>query len=216
MPIDKQTALKQIDDVLAEWAQVQQRMDQRSGTEEYLERAIITRMRALITRLAPPGSGYTAILRNQYGNYYDEMLDFAGAVQALRADYEADCLQSFRELLNADLFSDFLGMAEYLLQDENLKQPAAVLAGGVLEEHLRKLCDKHGIATTTNDKPKKADKMNGDLRKAGCYGANEQKQVTAWLGIRNSAAHAKYDEFDEDQVRNMIDGLRSFISKSPS
>ncbi len=188
-------------------------MDSLSDGEEIHERTVIARMRALITRLAPPGSAYISILRSQYGNYYDEMLDLAGVVQALRADYRADCLQSFRELLNAQLCSDFLGMAEYILQDENLKQPAAVLAGGVLEEHLRKLCNKFGIATTANGKPKKADTMNSDLRTAGCYGLNEQKQIVAWLGIRNSAAHAKYDEFDEDQVRNMISGLRDFTSK---
>lgn len=213
MPIDKEAALTQIDDVLREWSRVQRHMDNFEDEDELPERAIIARMRAVVKRLAPPGSAYISVVHSQYGNYYDEMLDLAGTVQALRADYEADCLQSFQELLNAQLCSDFLGMAEYVLQDERLKQPAAVLAGGVLEEHLRKLCKKHGIATIANGKPKKADTMNSELRAAGCYGLNEQKQIVAWLGIRNSAAHAKYDEFDEDQVRTMIDGLRGFTSK---
>jgi hypothetical protein len=109
-------------------------------------------------------------------------------------------------------------MAAYLVADENLIQPAAVIAGGVLEEHVRKLCDDLKISTfdASTGRPKKLDAMNADLAKTGLYGKNEQKQITAWCGIRNSAAHAKYDEFDEQHVRAMIDGLRAFISRFPA
>ena len=40
--------------------------------------------------------------------------------------------------------------------------------------------------------PKKMDAVNADLRGAGMYNALEYKQVTAWLAIRNSAAHRDY------------------------
>jgi hypothetical protein len=62
-------------------------------------------------------------------------------------------------------------MAEYL-QQEGYKDPAAVMAGGVLEEHLRKLCGKHGV--TVSPKPK-LDSMNSDLAKAGAYNKNDQR-----------------------------------------
>ena len=99
--------------------------------------------------------------------------------------------------------------------------PAAVLAGGVLEEHMRKLCTRHGIDVVVKDggsdeRPKKASRMNDDLRKANVYGSNDQKQVTAWCGIRNSAAHTRVDEFDETQVANMLQGVRTFISRFPA
>ena len=87
----------------------------------------------------------------------------------------------------------------------------------MLEEHLRNLSTKNGVDTKTAEgKPRKADTINADLKKAGAYGKNEQKQVTAWLGIRNSAAHAKYDEFEDAQVSLMISGLRDFIAKYPA
>src|SRR3954471_17296758 len=95
-----------------------------------------------------------------------------GILSALRADYDAGRLQSFEELIHADLFSDFLEMAEYFL-DEGYKDPAAVIAGSVLEEHLRKLCGKHGIIIPP--KPK-LDTMNADLAKAAAYNKNDQKQ----------------------------------------
>lgn len=214
MKIDKQSATDHLDNLL----ELQAGLDYQSTNADRNE--VLVGLLAALRRLAPAGSEYEKALgrasqiEEGFESHQIEIL--AGAARALRSDYANDRLQTFRELFNADLFSDFLEMATYLLQDEKLTQPAAVLAGGVLEEHIRKLCDKHEVATSIDRKPKKADTMNADLRKAGVYGANDQKQVTAWCGIRNSAAHAKYDEFDEHQVRSMIEGIRSFISRYPA
>jgi len=38
-----------------------------------------------------------------------------------------------------------------------------------------------------------------------------QKQVTAWLGLRNSAAHAKYDDYGAGQVGALIRDVRDFM-----
>lgn len=102
MPIDSQEALRQIDDVLGEWSKVQQRMDEWDDSNEVVERTVIAQMRALISDLAPAGSPHISVVRNQYGNYYDEMLDLAGALQALRADYEAGRVQSSQDVRNAE------------------------------------------------------------------------------------------------------------------
>ena len=55
-------------------------------------------------------------------------------------------LANIDELIHADIFTGFLEMGYYLLE-EGYKDPAAVLAGGTLEEHLRKLCQKNNIET---------------------------------------------------------------------
>ncbi len=104
-------------------------------------------------------------------------------------------------------------MASYLL-DEGYKDPAAVLIGGVLEEHLRKLCIKYGISIEENYKPKKADKINSDLSKEKVYSKLDQKSITAWLDLRNKAAHGKYDEYSKKQVLLMLEGVRKFISRN--
>ena len=107
-------------------------------------------------------------------------------------------------------------MAEYFL-DNDYKDAAAVLVGGVLEEHLRQLCSKHKItATDSKGKPHKADRMNADLAKAQVCTKLEQKDITAWLGLRNNAAHAKYSEYTKDQVVVMLQGVRGFASRMPS
>ncbi len=101
-----------------------------------------------------------------------------------------------RGIVSAEIFSDFLEMANHLLT-EGYKDAAAVMIGSVLEEHLRQLCRKAGIdieiVKPSGDKtPKKADTMNADLAKQGVYGVLDQKNVTAWLDLRHKAAHGKY------------------------
>ena len=179
-------------------------------------------MTAAISRWAPSTNYGKEIIKGASSISHNMHLTaLSGPLQTLRNDYAAGRLQSLAERLHSDLFADFLEMADYLIEDQGLKDPAAVRAGGVLEEHLRKLCPKHGVDTTFVDrggvtKPKKLDTMNADLARAIAYGGEEQKQVTAWAGIRNHAAHAEYAKFDASQVKLMIQGIRDFVVRHPA
>jgi hypothetical protein len=215
MPIDKTTALAQIDAVTARRKELGQNWIPENVQE------IATLSCAAIRRLAPPGSAYLdqmeSVLTNtleSISRNRDEEVEFRlrGILSALRGDYDAGRLQSFEELIHADLFSDFLEMAEYFLH-EGYKDAAAVIAGGVLEEHLRKLCGKNGV--TIAAKPK-LDTMNSDLAKAGAYNKNDQKQVTAWAGLRNDAAHGNYSNYTDGEVKLMVAGIRDFITRNPA
>lgn len=108
MSINKTTALHQLDIVLAEWERRKSLSSSPAATNSEI---VKPRMRSVIKRLAPAGSAYHTEARA------DNEFTLAGVVKALRADYEAGFLQTYRELLNADLFSDFLSMADFLLQD---------------------------------------------------------------------------------------------------
>jgi len=133
---------------------------------------------------------------------------------AIRKELEDDWLVSIKQLVSADIFSDFLEMSKYLL-DQRYKDPAAVMIGSVLEEHLRILCSiysvdvtvlKHGVPVHKN-----ADTINADLVKVSAYGVLEQKSVTAWLDLRNRAAHGKYSEYTQEQVELMYHGVLNFL-----
>jgi hypothetical protein len=139
----------------------------------------------------------------------------SGILATLLEDIAAGRLATVTELLHADLFGDFLDMAQHLLE-EGYKDAAAVMAGGVLEEHLRKLCAKFGVPATTNTKPKKADAMNADLAGALAYPKSDQKNVTAWLGLRNDAAHGNYAAYKLEQVVLLIQSIRDFITRVPA
>ena len=172
--------------------------------------------------LAPPGTVFRQ--RGDQVNATEDPLPYrlevlTGIVRALQTAYLQGLLRSVQELIHAEVFDDFLEMASYLLR-EGYKDAAAVIAGGVIEEHLRKLCQRHVIPHTTatpkGDDPKKANLMNDELAKAGAYSKLEQKNVTAWLDLRNKAAHGKYSEYDEKHVEYLITGLKHFIVRYPA
>jgi hypothetical protein len=119
------------------------------------------------------------------------------------------------ELIHADIFADFVEMAEYLLS-EGYKDPAAVIIGSTLEEHLRQVCVKHGIAIDAAGKPKKADQLNADLSGQTVYSKLDQKSITAWFDLRNKAAHGKYTEYSKEQVTLLIQGVRDFMARIPA
>ena len=150
----------------------------------------------------------------------NKMLSILGVVESLRAGVEAGYINSITELIHGELFGDFLEMARYLL-DEDYKDPSAVVAGAALEAHLRQLCVKNGIATyvvsgSAGSHPKKADAMNAELAKVPAYSGLDQKSVTAWLGLRNKAAHGEFSEYSKGQVALMVTGIQDFITRNPA
>lgn len=138
-----------------------------------------------------------------------------GILNSIKEEIEGGWLTSYRQLVSAEIFSDFLEMAEYLLE-QSYKDAAAVMIGSVLEEHLRQLCQLHYIDTHLpgeDRKPKKADSLNSELAKNGVYGKLDQKNVTAWLDLRNKSAHGNYQLYSIDQVRLMYQGVLDFIAR---
>ncbi len=151
---------------------------------------------------------------------YSAVPHVGGALKALQNDIRSGYITSVQELIHSSVFSDFLEMAEHLLS-EGYKDPSATLIGGVLEEHLRKLCDKNGIDieflnASGDSRPKKADTLNADLAKAGVYSSLDQKSITAWLDLRNKAAHGRYSEFSKEQVELLLQSVRDFLVRCPA
>lgn len=54
-----------------------------------------------------------------------------------------------------------------------------------------------------------ADVLNADLCKVGAYNKMEQKNVTAWLDLRNKAAHGHYAEYDQAHVESLVRDVRA-------
>lgn len=149
------------------------------------------------------------------GQGYYEAESGINILSSIRNEIDNNWLTSIKQMVSAEIFSDFFEMSKYLL-DQKYKDPAAVMIGSVLEEHLRLLCKNHSVAIDFQNNsgdtvPKKADTLNADLVKSGVYGVLEQKNVTAWLDLRNRAAHGKYGEYSQEQVELMYQGVLNFI-----
>jgi hypothetical protein len=181
---------------------------------------VLASLLSTIEALAPPGSAYQTLAHARHDSViagaYTSIKPVKGIVQSLRDAYAQGYLQNVRELIHADVFSDFLEMAEHLL-NEGYKDAAAVICGSVLEEHLRKLCVKNSITTTRPDgSPKKADTLNGELGTANAYSKLDLKSITGWLDLRNSAAHGHYGNYTKEQATLMLQSVRDFISRNPA
>lgn len=178
-----------------------------------------------------------ALLEELYGTQHQYYVDFlsqtsnryniagfeqaAAIIEVVEHHVNNGWYESITGLVAGDVFSDFLDMADHLL-DERYKDAAAVIAGSSLENHLKRLASKAGVPTTVMDgssakvQAKKVETINADLVKANVYDKNDQKQVTAWMGVRNDAAHGDYPKVDAGVVRVMIAWIRTFVSRYPA
>jgi len=91
---------------------------------------------ALIERVVGRAHSYSELAAKQVqlhdlGDSY-AILQIHGIAQSVRADVANGMLQQVRVLVHADMFTDFIEMAEHLLA-EGYKDPAAVLLGGPLK-----------------------------------------------------------------------------------
>lgn len=173
-----------------------------------------------------------SFLSSTFGSKHSYYTEFDGTVQrptpnqtgngmgilaAVKLELEGGWMFTTKGLISAEIFSDFLEMAEHLLQ-EGYKDPAAVMIGSVLEEHLRQLCVRNNILVEVGKggrmSPKKAELLNADLANATVYNKLDQKSVTSWLDLRNKAAHGKYSEYSKEQVDIMYRSVLNFIART--
>ncbi len=138
-------------------------------------------------------------------------------LKSIKNEIEKGWLYSIKGHVSAEIFGDLLKMAEYLLE-EDYKDPAAVIIGGVLEEHLRKLCEINYIPIIEirdrKEIPIKADRLIAALYKADVYKKNFLKSILPWLDIRNDSVHGHYGNYSKEQVYIMLTGVRDFIMKN--
>jgi hypothetical protein len=212
-------ALEQLNTLLAEHQALARRSKYPDLSDLKPEiRVLANRLQAAIDRLTVPTSTHARAADRQRDNAYPHtrLAELMGIATALRDDIAVGWLESIMELVRADTYGDYLEMAEGLY-GQGYKDPAAVIAGTSLEVHLRMLANKHGISLqAANGSPKKADTMNADLKVSGVYSGLELKQVTAWLHLRNLAAHGRYGDYDGTDVKQLIDGVGSFANKYPA
>lgn len=142
-----------------------------------------------------------------------------GTILGLKSDYENGMLRSVAEMIEANIVADYLTQAEQLLKVNKRGQynhvPAAVLAGAVLEDGLRRLCARQSPPIAVR-KPGGSYKMLNalidDLKSAELFNELKAKQLRAWVDIRNAAAHGQFDDFTRSDVEQMLAGIQNFLA----
>jgi hypothetical protein len=144
--------------------------------------------------------------KTKLNSYY--FADCFGILQAASKDYADGFLVEIRFLVRAELVDDFLTQADALLK-QGYHVPAASVAGAVLEDTLRKLCDKNAIVYD----PAKSNLniLNTELARAGIYDRLVQKRITAEADLRNSADHGQFANVKSKDVEDMVSWVRRFV-----
>jgi len=211
----------EIDTLIQEYAAARQQSQHDDASDVITDvrvRQMQTRCLAAIERAAGRNSVYfeqaKAILETP-DHSWGHLAGQIGVADSLLHNIRAGYLRTLEELVHGELFGNFLEMAQYLL-DSGYKDAAAVIGGSTLEAHLKQLCKKAGIPTDVAGKPKKSDTINSELTGVNTYSKLDQKNVTAWLGLRNNAAHGDYAAYDKAQVGLLISAVRDFITRVPA
>lgn len=132
-----------------------------------------------------------------------------GILQAVREDISSGYLTRIETLVSADIFNDFLEMAEYLIS-QGYKDPSASLIGAVLEDGLRRVCVLKGMKLSSKED---IGSLNQKLADANSYNRLTQKKIQVWNDIRNNADHGKFSEYTLADVKDILKGVRDFLEQ---
>lgn len=131
-----------------------------------------------------------------------------GVLLAVLEDLSAGYLTSVSRLIRAEVFTDFLEMAEHL--HENGYHHAAVsLSGAVLEDGLREIASAAGVKVNRRDD---LASLSSKLLQAGTVDPLRRKELGVWTDLRNAADHGDWDQVTADRTGEMIRGVISFLS----
>lgn len=165
----------------------------------------------LISRIVCEDSSYYDNFQNQVKKGYVSHLNSGvGILRALREDLELGYLEKIQDLIIAEVFTDFLDIAEHLLVN-GYKDPSASLIGAVLEDGLRKIAVKNNITVKSNDD---IGSLNTKLADGEIYNRLVQRQIQAWKALRDSADHGKFKEYKTEDVKSMHEGVRRFLTEN--
>ena len=141
-----------------------------------------------------------------------------GLVFATKELIENDRLEQIVDSVRVQTESEVLDSAFELLAQGHLTA-AAVLGGGALEVHMRRLYDKQPGASALKGDPSiaKYEKEISAARNLGQpvpYEPVDSKNILAWAGFRNAAAHTPTTaNATPEQIRLMLEGIREFIAR---
>lgn len=153
---------------------------------------------------AEAASTYSGSYRNEaVASIVDSFIEYAKA--GLHGEL------SVKRQAQIDVISDFLGQAQDLLEQDGIHPAApAVLIGAALEEFLRAWVED--VPLSLGGKKPSIDAYAKSLREAELITKQDIKDITAWGGVRNHAAHGEWAEVgDRARVRLMLEGVNLFM-----
>lgn len=220
----KREILTQLDELIAEGQRLDasfRMSDRGTGESDVAEvefQSFVTASRAAVERIAGKSSEFYAAIPKEipdriavlgYGG--SVIPPITGALIALRQAVDAGLLVGLEDRLRANVYDDFLVQATELLS-AGYHVPAIVLIGGVLEDHLRKLCQARFLSWKGAGS---LSKFN-DLLKDTLYPQTVWRRIQAISDVRNDAAHGKGASVKRDDVDDAHSYVQRFLADYPA
>jgi hypothetical protein len=122
-----------------------------------------------------------------------------------------DNMQLLEERING---ADSLTMiASITSNDEPWK--AALLIGGMLERHLRRMCEDRGLDTGESNHSKGIEALSAALKKSGVYPTEQHKIVLELAHLRKRAQH-QGEPISQNEIEDARIHLQRFLSVFPA
>jgi hypothetical protein len=135
-----------------------------------------------------------------------------GALVSLRSAVDAGLLISLEDRLRASIHDDFLEQGRALL-DAGYHVAAMVLIGGVLENHLRKLCNNRSLTWSGKGS---MSAYNDPLQASGVYDKPTWRRIQSIGDVRNDAAHGNGAKVKNEDVEDAHKYVGRFLADVPT
>jgi hypothetical protein len=142
-------------------------------------------------------------LTTALGKFHQQIAILGSAEPLLRS-----LLRDLKGVLEADLVDDELAAARELLAAKHLRS-AGIIAGVVLERHLKRVLANHRI--TLRKKPMLAN-LNQALKDAAVYGTTEWRKLQHLTDVRNLCGHDAEREPTREEVDDLIRGVAMIVN----
>lgn len=181
--------------------------------------ALIQARELMRTYAGEKSAFYRSLLAVDQDTYHETIVsDVRGILDAFIGHVENGLMQgmSVERQARIDVVSDILEQSQTLLDTRGVHPAApAMLIGAALEEFLRNWVEDCGLSLG-NRKPS-LDAYCGLLRGQDLISKQDSKDITAWAGVRNHAAHGEWSEVgDMQRIRLMLEGVNLFMRRYES
>lgn len=126
-------------------------------------------------------------------------------VEAIKRRFDSSLFE-IKQTVQADLFDSELDSARHLLKS-GFSRAAGVIAGVVLEGHLKEIRDKHQLGNNLKTITPIIDKMKSE----GIIDLAQYRQLQYLGDIRNNASHKGTEDPTPDQIEDLIAGTNRVI-----
>ncbi len=129
-----------------------------------------------------------------------------GLLLSIKDEIERGLLRKAEYLFIATTFDDFLDHAA-MYHKGGKKNESSVLASAVCEDAIRKIANKNEL----EEKGKSLELVIDELAKKNVFTPVKAKKIKVFAAIRNKSLHAQWEEFDIQDVGELIKGTRELI-----